>query len=67
MLIAPIMSICRLPQQQYGYGRCVINLPQDAASFTHRLPQLSSELEIFSVRKQGANHLHQTFRVQSCS
>ena len=32
-----------------------------------RLPQLSSELEFFSVRKQGANHSHQNFCVQSCS
>ena len=67
MLIKPIMSIYRLPQQQYGYGQHVINLPQDMTSFTHRLPQLSSELEIFSVRKQGANHSHQNFRVQRCS
>ena len=63
MLIAPIMSIYRLPQGQYGYGGHVINLPQDVASFTHRLPRLSSELDILIVRKQGANHSHQDFRV----
>ena len=45
----------------------VIYLSQDVASFTHRLPQLSCELEIFSMRKQGANHSHENFRVQSCS
>ena len=61
MLIAPIMSIYRLPQGQYGYGGHIINLSQDVASFTHRLPRLSSELDILIVRKQGANHSHQDF------
>jgi len=48
-------------------GMLLTCMPQDVASLTHRLPQLSSELEIFSVRKQGANYSHQNVHVQSCS
>ena len=36
---------------QYGDSGHVINLPQDVASFSNTLPQLSSELDVIIVRQ----------------
>ena len=62
--VMPIMSIYRLPQGQYGYSGHVINLPQDVASFTTRLPRLPSEIDVIVVRKEGAGQSHRDFRVR---
>ena len=69
MLIAPIMSIYRLPQGQYGYGGKVINLPQDVASYTRRIPRLSSELDIdpYGEKARCQSLTSGLSCVQSCS
>ena len=40
--VMPIMSLYRLPQEQYGYTGHVVNLPQDVASFAQSLPVFKS-------------------------
>ena len=62
--VMPIMSICRLPQDQYGYSGHVVNLPQDVASFAQSLPRLPSDLDIIVIRKEGANLGHRDFPVR---
>ncbi len=48
----------------YGYSGHVLNLPQDIATFTKRLPRLSSELDVIIVRKEGATGSHKDIRVK---
>ena len=62
--ILPIMSLYRLPHGQYSYSGHVINLPQDVASFANSLPRLPSELDIITVRKEGAANSHCDFHVR---
>ncbi len=62
--VLPIMTLYRLPHGQYGYSGHVLNLPQDIATFTNRLPRLSSELDVIIVRKEGATGSHKDFRVK---
>ncbi len=62
--VLPIMSLYRwLPHGQYQYSGYVINLPQDVASFATTLPQVSSELDVIVVMKEGAANSHRDFRV----
>ena len=59
--VMPIMSIYRLLHGQYGYSGHVINLPQDVACFSTRLPRLPSELDVIVVRKESASQSHHDF------
>ena len=43
---------------QYEDSGHVINLPQDVAAFSNTLPQLSSELDVIIVRKEGTDQSH---------
>ena len=62
--VLPIMSIYRLPHEQYSYSGHVINLPQDVASFATSLPRLPSELDVVVVRKEGGVQSHRDFHVR---
>ena len=59
--VLPIMTLYRLPHDQYGYSGHVINLPQDVASC---LPRVPSDLDVIIVRKEGAAQSHHDFCVR---
>ena len=61
--VVPIMSICHLPQGQYGYHGHVINILQDVISFANSLPRLPSNLDVLIVRKGTGDEQHHDFRV----
>ena len=63
--VLPIMSLYKLPHEQYAYSGHVINLPQDVASFANSLPRLPNELDVIIVRNEGAAESHRDFRVRS--
>ena len=62
--VMPLMSVYRLPYGQLGYKGHIINLPQNVSAFASTLPRLPTELDIITVRKQGAKNTHHDFRVR---
>ena len=63
-VVLPIMSMYKLSHGQFAYSGCVINLPQDVATFANSLPRLSIELNVIIVRKEGVSNSHRNFRVR---
>jgi len=62
--VMPLMSIYRLPHDQYGYKGHVINLPQDISSLATSLPWKAKELDILVARKEDTNNTHQDIRIR---
>ncbi len=58
------MSVYRLPYSQLGYKGHIIYLPQNVSAFASTLPRLPTELDIITVRKQGAENTHHDFHVR---
>ena len=57
--VMPIMSVYQLPLGQYGYGGCVINLPQDVARFVRSLLRMPSQRDIVVVPKGACSWITQ--------